>query len=385
MTHPPKMISISNSYESPYASICTLPLSEDTTYLNELLEKEKRELADELIWLRETSKAAIQEYVDEVEYLLRQCSVYTEAEVQFNAQLTESRAKEEVWRLRCLAAEKIQSMPCEYDKSHADSLPRPQSAESLEEVNEACSFEISDDAQKLSGEKILRKIRDKIRSWSSGNLLLMEEDAKSLNVLPTTRMHSCSNTHPSCIDKAVNTKTKKVLNQSFISLPMENLHDNNSTKIPEEDYFIERVEQTADETSKEDRSYLFGNTRCQEDLYLTISSRDQVIVSLEQTLNQELCNMQNMQAEIVCLIQAQGIKEKSLCSTHEKKEKHLEKLIKSLREKLKVNEMSTKEHNETLSACKLYIQELTAELERMLKTVKRAEGDRSVLDCNVCT
>jgi len=387
MSHLPKTINISNTHT---ASECTLSLSGDSEYLNELLEKKKQELAEELIWLRETSKTAIQEYVNEVEYLQRQCAVYIEAEVQFNAQLTDSRAKEEVWRLRCFEAEaeKIQTMSCEYDKSHADSLPRPQSAVGIEEVNKAYSLEISNGVQKLSEKKTLQQNRIKMWSRLGGNLPLMEEDAKILNKLPTTSIRSCSNNHPSGIDeawyKAIYKNTEELLNQSMMSpRSMKNLHDDNSTNIPDEDYFIERVERTADKNGKENQPYLFVNARYQGDLSLAMSSRDQVIVSLEQTLNQQLGYMQHMHAEIECLIDAQGIKEKILSISHTKKEEYLKKLIKSLRERLVANEMSTKEHNEALLACKLYIQELTDELERMLNIVKRAEDNGFVVDCNL--
>jgi len=365
MSHLPKSINVPRR-QSLSTSVCTLSLSENTPHLNGLLEKEKRELAEELIWLRETFKAALQESWNEVECLQSQCAEHVETKSNLNVQLTDSRAEEEVWRLRCLAAEKIQvSGILAAEKIQvSDSLRRTRSVLSLEGIIEACPLEIDDNLQQPSGKKTLLKFCDKIRSWSSGNLLGMEEDAKSLDIPVTGRTHSCSNKHLSGTDEPW-----------YMQDVTNNAHD--------DDYFIESVEQTAGETGKANRPNLRGNANSQEDLSLTISSRDQVIVSLEQTINQQLNHMQNLQAEMVCLMEAQRIKDKRLSSVRKREEERLDKLIESLRKKLKESETSAKEHNEELLQCKVYIQELTDELEKMLKIVKKAEEGGFLLDCSL--
>lgn len=373
------------SYIPKSVNVPTFSLSGDTIHLNELIEKDKQELAEELVWLREATKDALQKSWNEVESLQRQCARHVEVKARLDAQLTDSKADEEVWRLRYLAADEIHAMTLEQEESHADSLSRPRSAGSLQGINKASSVQFDNNTHQSSEKKPLLKFCDKIRSWSGVNLRGMEDDAKNLNMHFTPSMSSSLNKRSDKNEawyKAANNKMQEVLEQSVVSSSMENLDGDDTTNTLKEDYFIESLKQTTSEADKTNQLYLNGNAKSQEDLSLTIFSRDQIIVSLEQTLNQQLNNLQNMQAEMVCLMESQRLKEKWITASHQQNEQRLDKLIESLQRKLKRNEISSKGHDEALSEFKLYIQELTDELERMLKIIKTAEERGFLLDCN---
>ena len=141
--------------------------------------------------------------------------------------------------------------------------------------------------------------------------------------------------------------------------------------------------QTSDSHSVKNVFYINGNSKSQEDLSLIISSRDQIISDLEQTINQQLPIIQNLEAEMQHLIEAQCIKEEQLCSSHKQNEDHLKRVIKYLQEKLNENEETAKKHDKSLFECKLYIQELAGELEKMLKIIKIAEEGGYIIDQNL--
>jgi len=406
MSHLPNAINIPSNPEC----VSCFSVNEDTTYLNGMLEKDKRELAEELLWLRETSKAALQESWNEVEDLRCQCAEYAEVETRLNEQLTESRTGEKNWRLRCLSAEKIKAMQIEKEDSNTDSIIRRRSLGSLGEISENRAHVVNNNVQQSPEKNPLLTFRNKMRSWSSGNLRGLDEPAK--RPLSTTRKEvPCSSQNESFIPTARSRASKlssdrnegylmaaEANEQQILDSPTaspsispsfhEQMNSSNNADTPEEDYFIEEecfIEtevQTAGERSKANQFYLHGNAKSQEDLSLIISSRDEIITSLEQTLNQELNSMQNMQHEMMCLMETQRIKEKRISVSHKQKEERLDKLVVSLRGKLETNDIVHKKQDKNLSDCKSYIQELADELEKALKVVKRAEEGGFLTDCN---
>jgi len=80
------------------------------------------------------------------------------------------------------------------------------------------------------------------------------------------------------------------------------------------------------------------------ELFLKMSSRDDAISSLEQTLDEKLKSMQNMEVEMHSLVETQRIKEKKVNDLHAQKEEHLKKVVDSLSNKL-ANAMSTSKNN----------------------------------------
>lgn len=339
-----------------------------------MLEKDKRELAEELLWLRETSKAALQESWNEVEDLQCQCADHVDMETRLRAELTESFAGEENWRLRCLAAEeKLPTMPSDQESSHEDNLIKHPSIGSLHGISETSSLAAHNSMQPQQPQQPFEKnpllsLRDKMRSWSSGNLQGMDKSAAHES------KHSLD--RDDAYYKAAEVKMQQILDSpegahhsSMSSAP------SSPTGAPDDFFFIEEEVpvQTAGEISNPGQFYLHGNAKSHDDLSLIISSRDEIIESLERTLNQQLNNMQNLQGEMVCLMETQRIKEKRLSSTHKSKEERLDKLVTSLRGKLESNTKATNKQDKNLVDCKLYIQELADELERVLKIVKKAE------------
>jgi len=79
---------------------------------------------------------------------------------------------------------------------------------------------------------------------------------------------------------------------------------------------------------------------------LKVSSRDDAISTLEQTLIEKLKSMQSMETEMQNLIEKQRIKEKKLHESHTNKEERLNLLVDSLREEL-ANAKSRKHRHHT--------------------------------------
>jgi len=170
-----------------------------------------------------------------------------------------------------------------------------------------------------------------MRSWSIGNLQKMlsnpyKQKEESLEKLAEPHSPSPSDSTP--------------LHESMHSGSSGSLHDTNTSNISEEECIVETVAQAAGDTVKANQNHLHENEQFQEEIPLIVSSRDKTIISLEQTLNQQLNSMHNMQAEIVHLME----REKNLTNAHKQKEERLEKLIVSLGGKLEANEMRVKNY-----------------------------------------
>jgi len=110
-----------------------------------------------------------------------------------------------------------------------------------------------------------------------------------------------------------------------------------------------------------------------EQLSLKLASRDVAIVGLEETVEQHVKSMQNIQAEMLCLMETQRIKEKNISESHKRKEERLEKVVEFHRKKLLVKEACVEEHQRKLSDYRIYIEELTGELAKVLQVVQDVE------------
>jgi len=316
------------------AKVINIP---SATYLDEIFEKDKRELAAELLWLRETSKVAIKKSWNEVEDLQRQCADYAAVEARLNTELTSSRSGEEVWRLRCLAAEKIQLMPLDQDISRSARI-----IEGIKEKTPLLSF----------CDIAMKKIPSSNRSAS------FIPSSRS----PSSKYKTAEANMQQKLDSRISSlSTGTLFCESMRIKFVGNLNSTNHVDIPEEkECFIENEIQNAGETSSKNQLYLNGNVQSQEDLSLIISSRDKIIVSLEQTLNQQLKILKDLQGEMVCKMMTHRIKEKKLSSSYKQKEDCLKKLAHSLQRKLGINEMVYKKRT----------QEHTDELEKACKSIK---------------
>ncbi len=86
-----------------------------------------------------------------------------------------------------------------------------------------------------------------------------------------------------------------------------------------------------------------------------------------------------MQKEMACLTEAQKIREQWLSNSYRIKEERFDKPIDALPIKLKECEIVTKQHDDALSECKLYIESFWSNL-KMLKIIKAAGVDEFILD-----
>lgn len=122
---------------------------------------------------------------------------------------------------------------------------------------------------------------------------------------------------------------------------------------------------------------------CQnEQLSLKLSSRDVAIAGLEQTVEQHVKAMQNIQAEMLCLMETQRIKDKIVSESHRRKEERLEKVVEFHRKKLIAKEARVEEHQRKLSDYRIYIEELTGELAKVLQVVQDVDARSSSSDCD---
>jgi len=355
-------------------------LSKDTTYFNGMPDKDKRELVEELLCFREICKAAIQESWNKVEHLRCKCAETVEVGMELDANLRESRAGEETWRIRCLAAEKIQAM---------------RSFGKLRGIDETWSHAYNNKIQQSPEIDISLTCSNKMRCLNE-SVKRAKVACPRKNESSTPIRHSSTSKHSPNKDefyfRTTETNMQQVLDssipspsistsfrESVKSLPITKSYGSN---IPEEECLIETDVQTGGETSRPSQFCLRGNARSQEDLSLILSCRDENITSLKQTLNLQLNDMLNMQQEMVCFMKTQRIKEKRFYVLRRQKKECVDKLVVSLRGKLETSDLLSQNQGKNLSECKLLIQELTDELEILVKTIERAKESGFLLDCN---
>ncbi len=111
-----------------------------------------------------------------------------------------------------------------------------------------------------------------------------------------------------------------------------------------------------------------------QELELKISSRDSAIKSLERTVSQHVKAMHTMQAEMQCMMETQRIKEKNAQSNFLRKEDVYEKQISLLQGTVQKTFTTISSQKKKIHEYKVYIGELTHELERVLKVIQSFEG-----------
>jgi len=297
--------------------------------LSDILEKDKRELAEELLWLRQTSKNALQKSWNEVEHLQGQCADHVEVVAQLTATLKDSREEKEVWRLRYLTLDKTKSIPFEQEHLYTDNHIPSRSVEILLGTNKACSCRVNNDMQSSSEKKYVLNLRDKIRAWSYGNIRGPEDETTNSLSMELGKMRDSSqNQSTRSIDSCTTGYRSAMDEDIFTSARINDTPFHESIRSGSNGNLETAVHITAD-TSIANHLSLHGNVKSQEELSLIISSRDKIIVSLEHTLNQQLSNLQNMQAEMVCLMKAQHIRERRLSTIHKQNKERPGKLVES--------------------------------------------------------
>ena len=116
-----------------------------------------------------------------------------------------------------------------------------------------------------------------------------------------------------------------------------------------------------------------------QDLQTKLISRETAIQSLEKTVSQHVKAMYTMQAEMQCMMETQRIKEKNAILNFHRKEKVLDKQVTSLQDSIKKICKTIARQKKKLDCYKLYVTELTHELEKFLKIFQNAEKDGIVI------
>jgi len=224
---------------------------------------------EELLRHRKSMWNALQQSRDEVECLQKQCAINTEIIAQHDDDIAEMRKKEKAWQQRCLIAEvKLQNISEENDSLRCHKrLLFPQSKQSAESRNDEAA--------------LLRKSEQRKLQKSSDESKQSVEDQNDEEKLPEIS------------EQTVSSRYHKI-----ISFPQSGLswigRNDNQNKL---------------------------------ELALKISSRNEAISSLEQTI-------QYLQAEMQNLVVTQRMKVKKIYDSHAKKEDDFKGQVKSLRKEL---------------------------------------------------
>lgn len=294
------------------------------------------------MWLREISKAALQKSWNEVESLQCKHMEHYKIEAEQDKELNKCQAEEEVWHLRCVKAEEVhQAMILTQTENrltrrHSDgdikqmieiaARNNENSKHHLQEGNKILSSSAAkptshykntynierhdanktrlcnnSSTQQLSKERIsLRMFRDKLCLLSTVNILGMEDDKHE----PSSRKQDASPlTHsahfPLGLPKILSlgmTKVKSVGSfENVGSFDTAGSFDScKSTNInkPKANYFIEREVNTS--SGNDESDHIHGCVNSQDELILKLSSCDETITCLEDTIYQHLKDMQSM-------------------------------------------------------------------------------------------
>jgi len=126
-----------------------------------------------------------------------------------------------------------------------------------------------------------------------------------------------------------------------------------------------------------------NNLICDDDddyvvnLKTKVTSRESAVRSLERTVAQHVKAMHTMQAEMQCMMEAQRIKEKNAQANYLRKEDIIVKEITSLHQDLDTKLKIIASQKKRIKEYKVYIKELTNELERSLQILQVAEPEIS--------
>jgi len=301
-----------------------------STCFGDVQEETKLELTEKLIRFREVSRIALQKSWDEVESLQQRCADHVKINAQLEIAENENQRRKEIWRVRCIA---------------------------LEEVI----------VQQSSEQKSLFPLRKNMHLNASTNLQEIEETS-----CLTPRASEC-----------LSTEEKHFPFSSMGALPYRRIIKRflPSTSHPDNTVLtLQRLRigapgaATVRETDTSLQLY-DNKKKHSQDFLLKISSRNEVIASLEQTLDERLKSIQNVRGEMKCLVDAHRIKEKRQSDVYKQKEERQERLVKRLRKEVNGSDIYNTQGRQNLSDARNYVEELTGRLEHLLIVVRVAEGN----------
>lgn len=315
-----------------------------STFNNSNRDLNTQSLEAELIRLRESTKEALQQSWDEVEELQKRCSTHAKIIAELENDVVESKKKEEFWHQRCLEAEKqlLQLKP-------------------ISEVGERSSS--YEDADCPSSEESPRSNSSFLLSWKSkSDPTNLSSSCSSQRMQDTGSDGPLPNAFSSGIDITLHSIGTHLSNFSLS-------RNQNQTKIKpplSDQYEAERLE-------KEEAAKMAALSAQVREMEVKLSSREEAIRSLEQTVNQHVKSMHNMQSEMECMVATQRIKQQNMNSAIKGKEENLNKRIASLKDDVVKKEKLILYQKKKMKQYRDYIDELTQELEKVAKLIQDAE------------
>lgn len=231
-----------------------------------------------------------------------------------------------------------------------------QSWNEVESLQRECSTNAEITAQ-LEGDLI--DIREKETTW---RVRCLTAEAKLMSSLQGDESQSSKRTS---------------FRENMLSWTNVNVDRNSKDSMPKDHDCSAEQSKASGEDSHSTLLFPQNHDKTQE-LSLKIASRDEAITSLEETLEQNVKSMQNMQSEMQCLMTSQRIKEKNIADSHRRKEERLEKLVQSLRKKSVMKDSCVRDQQRKLSDYRMYIEELTSELEKVLQIVQSVEDTTEI-------
>ncbi len=110
-----------------------------------------------------------------------------------------------------------------------------------------------------------------------------------------------------------------------------------------------------------------------QELEVKLANRDSTIETLERTVERHEKTMHSLKAEMQCMIETQRLKEKRSKDTFSRKENFLNEQISNFQEDIQYKDKSIKSLKKRIGGYKEYIEELSAEMETMLRVLMSAE------------
>lgn len=287
-----RSVNIERSYSSR-KSTCSTPIAhEDATTSTNAVE-EQFNLVGELFRLRESTKAALQQYWDEAEILQQQCVAHLQFTSELKEQLMEAQKNEDSWRICCLATEaRLQSSPEDEDN------------------------------QLTSNNKL--NLSKNVHAWKRGpsrNCLSLWYSEPKLSITHTPDAYA---------------------------QPTNAQKDDQIKVLP-----------------------------------FKLSSRDEAMISLEQTLERHVKDMKYTQAETLCSMETQRVKEKRMHTYHKRHKERLENFIACHRQHLIGKAASVEAHQTKLSDCYILVEKLTSKLAENLQILRDVENKVPSLNYNL--
>ena len=298
-------------------------------------------LEAELIRLRESTKEALKQSWDEVEELQKRCSTHAKMITELENDVIESKKKEEFWHQRCLEAEKqlLQLKPSSEGGERSSSYKDVDGLSPVESPRSNASF---------------------LLSWKSKSDPTNLSSCSSQRIQDACSDNTLQNPFSYGIDSTLHSIGTHLSNFSL---------SRNQTKIKpllSDQYEAERIE-------KEEAAKMSALSAQVREMEVKLSSSEEAIRSLEQTVNHHVKSMHNMQSEMECMVATQRIKQQNMNSAIKCKEEHLNKRIASLKDEVVKKEKIILSQKKKMKEYRDYIDELTDELEKVAKLIQDAE------------